>query len=350
MVTALAGIPTSGFPAPILAYDCGRFNLPGLFGRQKNWNTLLAICYYIVRSARRKCLEGVTMVKATVDLHLHTTASDGATSALELVHQAAAVGLKTISFCDHESIEGYRQALETAEELGLELIPGVELLTMHEGREIHLLGYYVDPDSPVLNSWLKELREDRNVIAEQMVDKFNKHGYDIKFERVKEIATDNVAIGKNHFLFALIEAGYINTKDEIIHILRDYLAQHGLAHVDFSKNPYYEAVEIIIECGGIPVLAHPGLIRDDHLVLDLLRHPKLGLEVYYYYLGPDAEKLRQRYYTLARERNLVMTGGSDYHGRFSPDVKLGQVYVPEGVVAQLKAQIALREKGVLKSG
>ncbi len=290
------------------------------------------------------------MKKPTVDLHLHTTASDGATPPVDLVYQAAACGLKTISFCDHESIEGYKQALQAAEELGIELIPGVELLTMHEGREIHLLGYCVDPDSPVLNSWLKELREDRNIIAEQMVEKFNKHGYAIKFERVKEIATDNVAIGKNHFLFALIEAGYINTKDEIIHILRNYLVQHGLAHVDFTKNPYYEAVEIILECGGVPVLAHPGLIRDDHFVLELLRHPKIGLEVYYYYLGPDADKLRQKYYTLALERNLLMTGGSDYHGRFSPDVKLGQVYVPESAVVQLRSRAAFQEKGVLKSG
>jgi len=288
--------------------------------------------------------------RPTVDLHLHTTASDGATPPVDLVYQAAAAGLKTISFCDHESIEGYKQALETAEELGIDLISGVELLTMHEGREIHLLGYYVNPDSPVLNSWLEELREERNLIAEQMVEKFNKHGYAIKFERVKEIATDNVAIGKNHFLFALIEAGYINTKDEIIHILRNYLVQHGLAHVDFTKNPYYEAVEIILECGGVPVLAHPGLIRDDRFVLDLLRHPNIGLEVYYYYLGPDAEKMRHKYHTLAVERNLIMTGGSDYHGRFSPDVKLGELYVPENVVAQLRSRGVFQEKGVLKSG
>lgn len=289
------------------------------------------------------------MVKPTVDLHLHSTASDGATSPADLVNEAAAVGLKTISFCDHESIEGYLAVVEFALEKGVEVIPGVELLTIYQGREIHLLGYFVEPESPVLRLWLKELREERNEIAEEVVAKFNKHGYQIKFDRVKEIARENVAIGKNHFLFALIEAGYIHTRDEIIHILRNYLTQHGLAYVDFTKNPYYEAVEMIIECGGIPVLAHPGLIRDDNLVLELLKHPRLGIEVYYQYLGPDAEALRKKYFRLAQEKNLFMTGGSDYHGRFSPDVKLGAIMVPESVVSELKAQRA-GEKGVLRSG
>lgn len=287
------------------------------------------------------------MGKPTVDLHLHSTASDGASPPLEVLREAAAAGLKTISFCDHESIEGYLETVDKAREMGVEVIPGMELLTIYKGREIHLLGYLYDPESPVLRAWLEELRKERNEIAEQVVAKFNKHGFNITFERVKEIAHDNVAIGKNHLLFALIEAGYISTRDEIIHILRTYLTQHGLAYVDFTKNPYYEAVEMIVECGGVPVLAHPGLIRDDQLVLDLLKHPRLGLEVYYYYLGDETGELTRKYYELARERNLFMTGGSDYHGRFSPDVKLGRVAVPESVVENLMAQVCAGKKGVL---
>lgn len=288
------------------------------------------------------------MGEPTVDLHMHSTASDGSTNPAALVQEAAASGLKTIAFCDHESIEGYLETVGPARELGIEVIPGVELVTIYQGREIHLLGYYVGADSPELTGWLQDLRQDRNQLAVEVVDKLNHYGYKITFERVREIARANVAIGKNHYLVALIEAGYIRSREEIIYILRNYLSHKGLAYVDFTNNPYYEAVEMILECGGIPVLAHPGLIRDDNLVQDLMRHPRLGMEVYYYYLN-GRQQLVAKYEKYARENGLIMTGGSDYHGRFSPDVKLGELMVPENVVSSLKAETR-RAKGVLQVG
>ncbi|MDH7496943.1 MAG: PHP domain-containing protein [Syntrophomonadaceae bacterium] len=290
------------------------------------------------------------MASPTVDLHLHTTASDGGTDPRELIREAAAAGLTVVSYCDHESIEGYLQAREVAQQLGVEVIPGVELVTYFGGREVHLLGYFVEPESPVLRSWLRELREDRNAVAEQIVHRLNEQGFAISFDRVQAIATEGVAIGKNHFLWALREAGYISTREEMIFMLRTYLSHRGLAYVDYTGNPFAEAVEIIRECGGLPVLAHPGLLRDDALVLELLKHPGVGLEVYYCYLGDGRDGYIEHYARMAQERGLFVTGGSDYHGRFSPDVKLGRILVPDWVVPRLKAQRALLEEGVVQSG
>ncbi|NPV27680.1 MAG: PHP domain-containing protein [Firmicutes bacterium] len=270
----------------------------------------------------------------SVDLHIHTSASDGTTPPSKLIEEANQAGLSCISLTDHESIEGIIEIQGLAQAKNIKLIPGVELLAGYADREIHLLGYYIDINSPILNNRLKELREERNAIAMDIVEKLRRHGFNINFERVQGIAQDNVAIGKNHILHAIYEAGYINSQDEMIEILRKYLTRNGLAYVEFTQHSFGEAVELILQCDGIPVLAHPGLIRDDQIVLELLKYPVEGIEVYYYYFGNKRDEWIRRYEQLAQERKLLMTGGSDYHGQFAP-VKLGEMHIPERVVTTL---------------
>lgn len=272
---------------------------------------------------------------ATVDLHLHSNASDGAEEPEQLLKEALAAGLKMISITDHESIEGLKKVKDFAETNGLVLIPGVELLTYFQGREIHLLGYWFDAADQDLNSWIRELREKRNENCLMTVEKMRMHGYNLEPSLFIDIADKGVTLGKNHIIYSLIQAGYVSTKEEVIDILRRYLAQNGLAHVLFDTNPFFEAVSLIREFEGIPVLAHPGLIGDDKLVAELIATKEVGLEVYYYYFGPYRERWIANYERMALEKGLFVTGGSDYHGRFSPDVKLGKVLMPEDVRERL---------------
>ncbi|NPV89344.1 MAG: PHP domain-containing protein [Firmicutes bacterium] len=270
-----------------------------------------------------------------IDLHIHTTASDGATPPRDAMDEAAARGLGVISLTDHESIEGYLEIRGEAADRGIKVLAGVELLTTYRSREIHLLGYLFDPDCRLMRDRLHELREQRNQVASQIVDNLRQHGFNIDYDHVAGIANNNVAIGKNHILHAIYEAGYISTQDEMVQVLRKYLTRNTETYVEFTKNPLGEAVELIRECRGIPVLAHPGIIRDEQLVQDIIRRFGLpGIEVYYYYFG-NRDEMIERYETLAREWGLLATGGSDYHGRFAP-VTMGDLTIPPVIVERLE--------------
>lgn len=269
-----------------------------------------------------------------VDLHIHTTASDGSVSPIEVVEAAAQSGITTISITDHESVEGCLEAALAGRSRGVQVLPGVELLTTYRGREVHLLGYLVDITSPVLSARLKELREQRNAAAYETVEKLQRHGFKIRWDQVQSAVPDNGVIGKNHILHAIREAGYIQSRGQAMEILRRYLAQDGLAYVEFSQHSFLDAVDLIRQSHGIPVVAHPALIHDDTLLQELLDLGGIGLEVYYYYLGDQREEWVNRYERMAREYGILATGGTDFHGVYAP-VRLGEMNVPDRVVKEL---------------
>jgi len=273
--------------------------------------------------------------QATVDLHIHTTASDGATSPVKIVDEAKSAGLTTISLTDHESIAGMDLIHDLAAQQGLNVIPGIEFLTCFQGKEIHLLGYCFDQGNNDFRSFVKEIRQKRNRTSLQIVDNLERLGFKLDKEQFYRVADAGGTIGKNHIIMALFKAGYLKTKEQAIDTLRRYLSQNGLAYVVFTGNPFAEAVELIREANGVPVLAHPGLIRDDKTVIDLLNAAPVGLEVYYYYFGTNRNHLIIHYERMAAERGLVVTGGSDYHGSYTPDVKLGSTMVPDEVLDSL---------------
>lgn len=278
------------------------------------------------------------MNQATVDLHIHTTASDGATSPDNLIDEAKLVGLKTISVTDHESIAGMDSISSLVANRGLCLIPGIEFLTCFQGKEIHLLGYCFDIESQDFRSRVNEIRQERNQTSIQIVDNLCRQGFKLDQEPFYRLADEGGTIGKNHIIRAMFKAGYLKSKEQAIDILRRYLTQNGLAYVVFRRHPFVEAVELIREANGVPVLAHPGLIHDDRMVLDLLNEAPVGLEVYYFYFGTNRQQLIIHYERMAMERGLVATGGSDYHGRYTPDVKLGSSMVPEETIDSLYQQ------------
>lgn len=262
---------------------------------------------------------------------MHTSASDGANSPQEVVAEASVLGLKAIAITDHDVIEGVLPAQLAARKTGVEVIPGVEINTEAQEREIHILGYFVDVDDPRLVARLHELRKAREIRVEKIVNKLRQLGIEIELDRVLQIAGSG-SVGRPHVGLAMIEKGYVASVAESF---QKFTGFGRPAYVPRYKIDPQEAIKIINSVGGVAVYAHPGLALCDHLIPQMVRSGLRGLEVYY----PEHTPEQQRYYLeLARQYNLLVTGGSDYHGpgvnfRFN----LGEVTVGYEVVDRLKS-------------
>jgi predicted metal-dependent phosphoesterase TrpH len=245
-------------------------------------------------------------VTSLVDLHLHSTASDGVYAPAELVRICLQAGLRYISLADHDTTDGTQEALDAAEGTELTVIPGVELSTQHEGAfEVHILGYYLDHHYPPLQERLVHLRQSRIERAQAILALLSAQGYPLSWERVAALAEDG-SLGRPHIAQAMVEAEYV---DSVEAAFRDYLRRGGTAYVPRAKLLPQEAITLILEAGGVPVLAHPTHVVE-HLPA-LVRAGLLGLEAYYGdYPDPEVAFLVR----LAAKHSLVVTGGTDYHG------------------------------------
>jgi len=269
----------------------------------------------------------------TVDLHTHTTASDGGHSPRELVRMALERGLRAIAVTDHDSTEGVAEAVAAAEGTDLLVIPGVEISTDVPLGEVHLLGYYLEPRSLQLQTTLTTLREARRQRAQRMVEKLAALGMPLFWDRVAAIANGG-AVGRPHVARALIEAGYVGSLEDAFSL---YIGREGPAYVDRYKLTPAEAIALVATLGGLPVLAHPHYIKDLPSVLpELVRAGLVGIEVYYTGYAPDmVASLRD----LAVRHDLVATGGSDFHGAgVAAAARLGEPEVPFAAVEALRAR------------
>ena len=245
---------------------------------------------------------------ALVDLHLHTTASDGRLTPTELVHLLARQGLWVAAITDHDSTEGLAEAYEAAEAYPqLTLIPGIEISTDIPGNEIHVLAYFIQYDDEDVQETLREFRQGRLHRAMGMVEKLRELGLKIEWQRVQEIAGDG-AVGRPHVAQALLEGGYISEQKEAF---TKYIGRNGPAYVERQKLTPREATELIIRWGGVPVLAHPSWVSDLEPTLEDLKQAGLaGMEVYY---AKYSEELIQELGETASRHGLLACGGSDYH-------------------------------------
>ena len=268
-----------------------------------------------------------------VDLHLHSSVSDGKFSPAEVVRKSAEAGLTVIAITDHDNVDGIAPALEAAKEFPrLRVIPGVEISTEEPDGEVHVLGYFIDYSHGELLDTLKDMRDSRHKRAKQMVDKLAALGLPVDWQRVQEIAGTGT-IGRPHIAQALLEKGYIATIKESFD---KYIAWGGPAYVEREKITPAEAVELILRARGLPVFAHPFTSNDPEALVARLKESGLvGIEVYY---GEyDAEKI-QRLANLASKYNLISTGGSDYHGLDdSAETKIGGADVPLAAAEKLIA-------------
>lgn len=245
---------------------------------------------------------------ALVDLHLHTTASDGRLTPSELVDLAAAQGLRVIAITDHDSTEGLPEAFEAARKHpGLTLIPGIELSADVPGNEIHILGYYIRHDDPDVQATLTQFRQGRQDRGRRMVESLREMGMEITWERVQELAGE-AAIGRPHVAEALVEGGWVRDTDEAF---KKYIGRNGPAYTERAKLSPADAINLIKSWGGVPVMAHP-IYVDDYLnhVADLTAAGLVGMEVHYAKFSQEqVEELAK----VADRFGLVPCGGSDYH-------------------------------------
>ena len=248
-------------------------------------------------------------MSATIDLHLHTLASDGRLTPTELVQMVAKNGLKTISITDHDSTEGLAEAYEAVKEFpDLRIIPGIEMSADIPGDEVHVLGYFLDYHNEEFQATLSEFRRGRVDRAKVMVEKLQDLGKPVDWERVQDFAGDGT-VGRPHIALAMVEAGYFKEPKEAFN---EYLGNNGLAYFDRPKLAPAAGVEMIKKVGGVPVLAHPTFMNDMEAGISNLKKVGLvGMEVYYAQYDDDTVRHLAR---LAKEYDLMPCGGSDYHG------------------------------------
>jgi 3',5'-nucleoside bisphosphate phosphatase len=244
----------------------------------------------------------------TADLHIHTTASDGLLHPAAVVKMAMENGLAAIAITDHDAVNGIDEALAAAQAGKTVVIPGIELSSEMNGREIHMLGYYLDHTYPPLLSLTKTIQDSRFERAERMIAGLNILGYTIDLPSVMVHAKE-AAPGRPHVARALVDKGYFASVKEVFTHL---LAVGKPGYVERYRLTPQESIAIIREAGGMAVWAHPALSRADSLLEGFVRQGLAGLEIYH----PDhLPEHTARYRTLARKYNLIVTGGSDFHGR-----------------------------------
>ena len=264
-----------------------------------------------------------------VDLHIHTTASDGLLTPEEVVEIAARDGLSAISITDHDTIDGYLAARNKAGELGIELIPGVELSMAYKGEDYHLLGYLIDCENPEFLKKINSFQEERRKRGEKMVEKLNELGIDLSMETVKNIAGKG-SVGRPHLADALVKEEFVHTYEEAF---ARYLGYHAQAYVPKRFLTPQEGIELIHLIRGVAVLAHPGTGRSLQAIHDFLPLGLDGIEAHHF--KHDQETSRQLV-TLAKKLGLIYTGGSDCHGRRREKILIGTVKVPYSCLEMLR--------------
>ncbi len=274
-----------------------------------------------------------------IDLHTHSVYSDGTNTPAELVAMAEKRGLTALALTDHDTVGGISELFASGGNSSVEVVAGIELSAECERGTMHILGYLIDPVSPTLLEKIEKVRtgrEERNV---GILKKLNKLGYILLWSDVEKHAGRDV-VGRPHFAAALLERGLVKSKKAAFDLL---LAKGRPGYVERYRYTAKECIELIRMAGGVPVLAHPATLNlPDNQLLALVRELKDcglgGLETYY---GENQPKNMRKFSGWAEELALIRTGGTDFHGKNTPDLKLGtgfgQLCVPDEVLDQLRA-------------
>ena len=256
-----------------------------------------------------------------IDLHLHTTHSDGSFSTAEVMAFAKQAGLTALAITDHDIVDGIPEATAIGKELGIEVVPGVEISSRLGESELHILGYFMQWTDPQLAQRLKTLRDSRHLRNPKIVQRLNELGIPITYEEVRALAGTE-SVGRPHIARLLMEKKFVTSAKEAFD---RYLANGRPAFVDRELPEPAEAVRWIREAGGVPVLAHPTWVRTSAeglrvLVRELKAAGLGGIEVHYSTHTPSQTT---EYLYLATQCDLLVTGGSDFHGVTKPDIEVG---------------------------
>jgi len=264
---------------------------------------------------------------ASIDLHIHTTASDGTFTPEQVVSHAHQLNLKAIAITDHDTVVGSKEALRSGIPPSLGFLTGVEISStpppFYSGSgSFHLLGYSIRLDDPQLNQTLEKLQQARQNRNPAIVNRLNELGISITLDEVHREAGQG-QLGRPHIAQLMVKKRAVASIDEAFD---QFLGTGKPAYVDKQRVECFKAIEIILDAGGVPILAHPGLLdyktegRLDELIGKLKKAGIQGLEVYYSGHTPDQTRL---FAELAKRHELLMTGGSDFHGAIQPDIEMG---------------------------
>jgi len=273
-----------------------------------------------------------------IDLHCHSTFSDGTNTPEELVALAEAAGLTALALTDHDTTDGLERFINAGKNSSVETLRGIELSAEYGETPLHILGYGFDPSNATLQEALEWVREGRAARNFQIVEKLNTLGYDLTFEDVRRHSADDL-VGRPHFAAALIEKGHFKHKNKVF---RQLLGKNCAAYVDRRRLKPAECLDVIRAAGGVSVVARPGQMRLTRnklrrLIKKLKEQGLDGLEVWHSSHPPHQVKA---FGQICKEFDLVATGGTDFHGALTPDLSLGTGFgnlsVPDEVLEKLR--------------
>lgn len=281
-----------------------------------------------------------------VDLHVHSNKSDGSMSPSQLVELAAEKGLSAFALTDHDTTEGIPEAMEAARKyngaaLPLEVIPGIEFSTEYQGKDIHILGLYIDYEASFFKAQIQAFVDSRILRNRKMCANLQEAGIDISYEKLLEAYPGSV-ITRGHYARYMLEHGYVKSMPEAF---EKYIGDHAKCYVPREKVTPSQAIGLILKAGGLPILAHPPLYHMsddalDTLVGQLTKDGLEGIEAIYSTYSPEDERQMR---SLAKKYGLCISGGSDFHGATKPNLEMatgyGKLYIPEDVLRQLKTRL-----------
>lgn len=273
-----------------------------------------------------------------IDLHVHSNRSDGTYTPTELVHYAVEKGLTAFALTDHDTTEGLTEALQAAQGQPVTVIPGIEFSTAYENKDIHILGLFIDYQSPAFRRALDDFVSSRKQRNEKMCLRLQEYGnVDITYEKLLSAYPDAV-ITRAHYARYLLDHGYVRSMPEAFD---RFIGDHAPCYIPREKVTPLQAVQLILSAGGIPILAHPPLYhmsdaRLNRLVSELAENGLGGIEaIYSTYTAGEETHMR----SLARQYHLLITGGSDFHGSNKPDIDLGigkgSLQIPDTILEDL---------------
>ncbi len=267
--------------------------------------------------------------KKYIDLHIHSTYSDGTLTIKEIVEYASSKRLSAISLTDHDCIAGIQEIAEIGAKIGLEVVPGVEISSMYDNQDVHVLGYMFDPIDKQISDKMNEIRLVRRERASKIVDRLNRGNISLRFERVLEFAK-GFSIGRPHIAAALLAEEYVSSYTEAFD---KYLGNSTEYFIPVKKLSTKEAIALIKNAGGIAILAHPYVFEDRSMPEKLIGEGFDGIEVYY---PKQSLETINYYHALCDRYNLLISGGSDCHGSYYDEISMGSAHVPYYVLEKMK--------------
>jgi predicted metal-dependent phosphoesterase TrpH len=268
------------------------------------------------------------------DLHIHSNYSDGLFSPEEIFRLAANSGLEAISITDHDCVNALKISKKLSKKFEIEFIPGIEFSTAFKGREVHMLGYFIDYNSNIIIDFLKSISIKRIERVEKIIDRLKKVNIKISLDNVLNGEKKDISIGRPHIAKALIEAGYVKTYRNAFF---KYLGDNKIAFVKKENPDLKEIIEIIKSINGLSFLAHPGKYYNKEMLKNIIKSGIDGIEVHH-----PSHRIQdaKNYVQLAEENNLLMSGGSDFHGLTKSEIKnFGKYYIDVSYISKMKSKL-----------